>query len=1007
MITLKKLNFTINCLFLLTFLAVHGQQTFPKNDISDERPKAFAFTHATIVIDPATTLEDATLIIKGGEIEAVGTQIRVPDGYAEIRAEGHFIYPSFIDMFSNYGQPEVVIPRRGNPYVKREQIQSDTKGGYNANEAIKSEYNGAHNFEVDKKMAKKLRSQGFGTVATFRPDGIARGTAALVVLGEGHENNMLLQPKVAAHYSFNKGSSTQDYPVSPMGAIALLRQTFYDAQWYASQEWKPFTDLSLQAIIDNRNLPQIIDTEGWLTALRANKVAKEFKLDFIIMGGGDEYQRIEEIKSMNAPLVIPLNFPKPFDVSDPYLLPKISLTDLKHWELAPFNPLLLAENNVQFAITSHPINQATDFLRNLRKSVLHGLSQEKALAALTTIPANLLKVSNRIGTLEKGKLANFILLDGNLFDDGTMLLENYIKGEGHAVVQPPNKAVLGEYQLEARGLSATLKIQPKNKGYLAQLEAPKGTVQNITFSIDGEMLGLAFEIDKKKYNLGGWVSTSGNQTVLKGNGTVDLHRNISWKAIKKSDDTNNGTKKEVSKIAVQKGKVIYPFMAFGSEEKIKPETILIKNTTVWTNEKEGILKNSDVLLEKGKIAQIGNDLTVKNATIIDGTGKHLTPGIIDEHSHIAISSVNEIAANSGMVRMQDVLDSEDASIYRALAGGVVAAHLLHGSSDPIGGQSALIKLKWGESPENLKIQNAAPFIKFALGENPKRSKSAPSVRFPRSLMGLEQFYSNAFSEALDYKKDWAIYDQLDRKQKQNTAKPRKDILKEAMLEVVEGNRHISCHSYQQKEMLMLMDVAERYGFTVNTFTHALEGYRIADKMKLHGVGGSTFSDKWNFKWETRNAIPYNATIMNKEGVVTAINSDSRETIRYLNHEAAKAIKYGGSSAEDALKMITLNPAKLLHLDDTMGSIKTGKSADVVLWSASPMSIYSKPEKTIIEGAVYFDIETDKRLRKQNQKERTRIIQLMRFKGSAGTKSLKISKTKPEFHCEYIEQAQAE
>lgn len=1002
MYILKKLKFILCCCVVVYFLPSYGQETFPKNDISDQRVQTMALTHATIVVNPETILENATLFVRDGIIESVVPQTQVPTGYREIDLQGKYIYPSFIDMFSHYGQPKVTIPPRVNPYVKREQIQSDTKGAYNANEAIKSDYQSAEHFEVAKKVAEKMREQGFGTVATIRPDGIARGTASLVVLGDESENKMVIKPNVAAHYSFDKGSSSQDYPVSPMGAIALLRQTFYDAQWYAAQEQKPFTDLALESLIKNKTLPQIMEADGWLTALRVNKISEEFKLNFIIKGGGDEYQRIEEIKKMGSPLIIPLNFPSAFDVSDPYLTQKISLTDLKHWELAPSNPARLEDKGITFAFTAYPMESSSDFLENLRKSVTYGLSKEKALSALTTVPASLLKINESLGTLEKGKLANFIIADGDIFEKNTALLENYIKGARFIINMRPDSKMNGEYSLTAGNLNAVFKLETKKSKYAAQLVLPDGTENKAVFTMDGNLPLLEFEIDNKKYNLVGWTDTEGEQVVFKGGGTINFEEKITWKATKNTTEKDNGIdKKDSVELKVEAG-VIFPFMAFGTSEKIEAESILITNATVWTNEKEGILENTDVLLSDGKIAKIGKNLNSKATKTVDGTGKHLTPGIIDEHSHIAISAVNEIAANSGMVHMQDVLDSEDASIYRALAGGVVAAQLLHGSSDPVGGQSALIKLRWGENPEDLKIRNAAPFIKFALGENPKRSKSAPSIRFPRSLMGLEQFYSNAFMEALEYRKEWNRYNGLDKKQKSSAVEPRRDLLKEAMLEIVEGKRFISAHSYQQKEMLMLMDVAERYGFTVNTFTHALEGYRIADKMRKHGVGGSTFSDKWNFKWETRNAIPYNATIMNNEGVLTAVNSDSRETIRHLNHEAAKSVKYGNTNVEDALKMVTLNPAKLLRLDDTMGSIKIGKSADVVLWSGPPLSIYSKPEKTIIEGIVYFDIERDKMLRKKNQEERVRIIQLMSTNEAKGNGVSKISKVKPEFDCEYID-----
>jgi imidazolonepropionase-like amidohydrolase len=366
-----------------------------------------------------------------------------------------------------------------------------------------------------------------------------------------------------------------------------------------------------------------------------------------------------------------------------------------------------------------------------------------------------------------------------------------------------------------------------------------------------------------------------------------------------------------------------------------------------------------------------------------------------------LSAINETAIVSAMVRMSDVLDSERINIYSSLAGGVVAAQILHGSSDPIGGQSAIIKLRWGENPEGLLIENAKPTIKFALGENPKRASREASIRFPRSLMGMEQVYTDVFTQALAYKKNWQEFNAL--KKKDNNVKPRVDLANIALLEVVEGKRFISCHAYQQGEMLMLMDVAKRFDFKINTFTHVLEGYRIADKMLENGVGGSTFSDRWNFKWETRNAIPYNATIMHNEGIVTAINSDSAETIRHLNQEAAKSVKYGNMSEEDALKLVTLNPAKLLHLEDTMGSIKVGKSADVVLWSDNPLSIYAKAEKTIIDGTVYFEIEKDIQLRMDIQTEKTRIINAMKndIKSGANVQP-RISTSKPELTCEYIE-----
>ena len=337
---------------------------------------------------------------------------------------------------------------------------------------------------------------------------------------------------------------------------------------------------------------------------------------------------------------------------------------------------------------------------------------------------------------------------------------------------------------------------------------------------------------------------------------------------------------------------------------------------------------------------------------------HVTSGIIDEHSHIAASSINDISTNSAMVRIGDVIDPTAGHIYTSLSGGVTAVQILHGSANPIGGQSALIKLRWGASPEEMKIKGADGFIKFALGENVKRSRNNRSIRFPQTRMGVEQVYVDAFSSALEYQKKWDEYNKLSNKARTVAIRPRRDLAMDAMNEILNSKRFISCHSYVQSEINMLMKVADDFGFKVNTFTHILEGYKLADKMAAHGAGASTFSDWWAYKWEVRYAIPYNAVIMHNAGVTVAINSDDSEMGRRLNQEAAKSIKYGGMSQEDAWKMVTLNPAKLLHLDNRMGSLKVGKDADVVIWSDNPLSIYANVKQTIIDGKVYYAAEKE-------------------------------------------------
>ncbi|MBT6935052.1 MAG: amidohydrolase, partial [Cryomorphaceae bacterium] len=356
--------------------------------------------------------------------------------------------------------------------------------------------------------------------------------------------------------------------------------------------------------------------------------------------------------------------------------------------------------------------------------------------------------------------------------------------------------------------------------------------------------------------------------------------------------------------------------------------------------------------------------------------KHITSGIIDEHSHMGASSINEGGHNSSAeVSIMDVINPDDINIYRNLAGGVTTVQVLHGSANPIGGQSAIIKLRWGSKIDDMFFKGADPFIKFALGENVKQSNWSGS-RFPQTRMGVEQVFIDHFDRAKEYGDKWTKYNSLSKRQKSSTNKPRFDEELETLWEILRGDRFVSSHSYIQSEINMLMKVAERFNFRINTFTHILEGYKVADKMKEHGVGASTFSDWWGYKYEVNDAIPYNAAIMHNAGVTVALNSDSSELSRRLNLEAAKAVKYGGISEEEAWKFVTLNPAKLLHLDDKVGSLKVGKDADIVIWSGHPMSLYTKVEQTYIEGGLYFDQEEHKNKIEEIQKEKTDLIKLM-------------------------------
>jgi imidazolonepropionase-like amidohydrolase len=401
--------------------------------------------------------------------------------------------------------------------------------------------------------------------------------------------------------------------------------------------------------------------------------------------------------------------------------------------------------------------------------------------------------------------------------------------------------------------------------------------------------------------------------------------------------------------------------------------VAIRNATILTVTK-GTIPNGTVVLQNGKIAAVGTNVQIPaGAEIVDGTGKFVSPGIIDCHSHIANDAINEgTVAVSSMVGMQDVLDPTDPNIYRDLAGGTTTSNILHGSANPIGGKTVVIKLRWGVGkPDDLIFQGALPGIKFALGENvtEKRGQTrTPPVRFPTTRQGVDYVIRDAFTRAKAYQADWAAYNKA-KAAGQDVLAPKRDLQLDALVEVLEGKRLVHAHSYVQSEILMLIRLADEMGFKITTFQHVLEGYKVAKEIAAHGAGASTFSDWWGYKMEAADAIPYNATLMMKKGVVVSINSDDAEQARRLNMEAAKAVRYGGATDDEALAMVTINPAKQLKIDARVGSIEAGKDADVVIWNHHPLSTAAIVERSYIDGIAYYDRAKDLERVAANDRER--------------------------------------
>lgn len=985
--------------FFAASISGFSQDYFPANiSVKTSASHYQAITNATLHPAPNQQIDNGTILFKNGTIIALGQNINIPENTLIHDYSGKHIYASFVELHSNFGiKSETAGGRRG-----RSTQYDANREGYYWNDHIQSDYNGINDYSYDKAGAKQLRDAGFGVVNSHRTEGIHRGTSVFVALNDMDTDAIrLLDEKAAQHLSFTKSNeSSQYYPGSIMGAMALLRQFFHDADWY-KKGGANNKDLAIEAFNINKNLPAFFEARNKLDVARAAKIGKEFGLPFTITASGKEYEHIQNLKDLNATLLVPVNFPDGYDVTDPVSTQKIALSDMRYWNQAPMNPAEIAKGGIPFAFTSNGLSKKTAFLNNIKKAVNYGLDKEKALAALTTTPARLLGKQAVVGQLKKAAMANFIVTNGPLFDDSTKIEENWVQGRQHKIITSPEITFDGKYTLMLDGEELNLVI--KNSGSKIAATVEKDTVKltaKATYKSGWMSLQIQNEAKDAYAQLSAKISDAKR---IDGEGTSFEGNSIRWTArFNEAAEDKKKTKKENNQPTPVA--VTYPNNGFGFTSLPTAQNTLFKNATVWTNEAEGIQKNTDVWVENGKIKAIGQNLNAPGAVEIDATGKHLTSGIIDEHSHIGASSINEGGHNSSAeVTIEDVINPDDINLYRNLSGGVTTLQILHGSANPIGGRSAIIKPRWGEDADGLVYQGAAPFIKFALGENVKQSNWSSFARFPQTRMGVEQVFVDYFQRAKEYQTAWKTYNALGRKTKAKTLVPRYDLEMETLVEILEGKRFISCHSYVQSEINMLMKVAERFGVNINTFTHILEGYKVADKMKEHGVGGSTFSDWWAYKFEVNDAIPYNGAIMHSQGVTVAFNSDDAEMSRRLNQEAAKAVKYGGVSEEDAWKFVTLNPAKLMHIDDQVGSVKVGKSADLVLWNDHPMSIYAVAEKTMIEGIFYYDLDRATSQIEIIQQERNQLIQQMVEAKNGGAPTQKAPKKQArEFHCETLD-----
>jgi imidazolonepropionase-like amidohydrolase len=949
-------------LFALTG-AVHAQSTAPPVHVQDVAKVPLAFTNATVHVDARTVLNKATLVVQDGRVLAVGTNTPVPSGAVVRDLKGAHIWPALVEPYSALGLPSSTSEER----------RTELRAARHWNGALRADARAHALFSADAKATEDLRAQGFATAMVHRMDGIARGTSAAMLLGDGPMPKAVLEADAAAHFSFRKGSSPDAYPGSQMGAIALLRQAFLDARWIAGGSAPEEHDPVLEALAGQMDGRMVVEAENRNEVLRWDRILKEAGLMAVVKGGGDEYARLDAIRATGRPLIVPVAFPEAFDVEDPYDALEVSLAHLSHWELAPHNAALLDSAGVVFALTTHGRKDLKTFWKDMRRMVACGLDSARAIEAFTSVPARLFGLDDRIGALHPGMIANFLVTSEHLLHERNTIQETWVQGKCHPQEQADGPKLSGTFDLNLVDAIWTLEVSDEGRKLEAHVRRP-GEADSLKVKArierEGDRIVLSFAPrgnDEGIIRLTGLVHSDGG--LWDGQGQRPGGHWFAWSALRKAQRVRSKPARSDSlDVDTTFTRALrYPMGGFGWSVPPQPGTVLLRHATVWTNGPEGILRDTDVLVHAGKIMAVGKGLDVnasfpgKNKPVItevDATGKHITSGIIDEHAHVAISrGVNEAThAITAEVRIGDVIDPDDINLYRSLSGGVTAQQLLHGSTNPIGGQSALIKLRWGHVADSLLIRDAPKHIKFALGENVKQSNWSSSSRFPQTRMGVEQVYYEAFHRARAYDTDQRLWNERKPKQREGEQAPRRDLRSEALAEILHGERHITCHSYVQGEIDMLLHVADSMGFKVNTLTHILEGYKMSAKMKRHGVNASTFSDWWAYKFEVYDAIPYNAALLQRAGVTVGINSDDAEMGRRLNQEAAKAVKYGGMSEEEAWKMVTLNPARMLKLDHRMGSVRPGMDADLVLWSDHPLSIRARAERTYVDGICYFSAE---------------------------------------------------
>jgi len=956
-----------------TLQAQQASRTEPVAGLRGNSTGFHALVGARVVTAPGQVLDNATIVIRNGVVTAVGAGAAAPAGARVWDLKGLTVYPGFIDAHADLGGD---APQQGGDV-----------GPTHWNPQVRAWFSTTANLKDDSTRRIALRSLGFGAALAVPRQGLFRGTASVVNLSDAGVRERVLRPDLAQSVGFQRSFALGGmYPNSTMGTTALMKQTLLDAEWYI-RAWgayetsgrsilPPETSEALAALgkAVKGQQPVVFQTDSEEEYLRAYKIASEYKLTPWFRGSGQEYRLVDVLKGRTQPLIVPLAFPDAPNVANPEAASNASLADLRHWYLAPTNPAQLAANNIPFALTADGLSSLNQFFPNLRVAVARGLAPDKALAALTTVPAQWLGIERTHGTIAVGKAANLVVSEGDLFTEEGAIRDVWVQGTRFGVTRPPQVDPRGTWTItsEDQGTfkSATLRLEGPLNRIRGTIEMPSRRPVNLTgVRVIAETGRLEATFNGEQLGLEGAVLLSG---------AVRDNEFYGWMSLPTGTDaTYKGTRTEPFQgpargaVAVKVPKIDLPFirpsMEFGrASQPEQPAVLVVRNATVWTQGAQGKLENADLLVQAGKIVKVGQKLAApKGAVEIDATGKHLTPGLIDPHTHGGVSSINESGfAIVPEVQMGDVITHNNIWFYRQLAGGLTTTMIKHGSANPIGGENVFVKTRWGSLPDEYKITNAPRTVKFALGENPKRSPT----RYPNTRMGVQEIIRDHFLAARDYEKEWKAWEKT-----KTGLPPRRDLRMEALLDILNQKLLVSSHGYRADEFLALVRLAEEFGFRIQTLQHGVEAYKIADELKKSGVAAVVWSDWGAFKMEAYDATSFNARLLLEAGVVTSLHSDDNEISTRMNWEAGKLLRSGVNEI-DALSTVTLNAAKAVAIDSRIGSLEAGKDADFVIWNGNPLSQFTKAEQTWVDGRRYFSLDEDKTLRDEVARQRAQLIQ---------------------------------